>query len=55
MNDDQERAWKDAEQDHLFEEAKHQLSLWRLFWALVFLGGSGSLLWRFFYAEVNRE
>lgn len=40
MNDRQ-RAWKDAEEDYKTEQAAAGLKLWRLFWTLVFLSGSG--------------
>lgn len=41
MNDDQKRAWEDAENDYIYEEAAKRLKfrqvIWRLFWAAMFL------------------
>ena len=51
MNDETKRAWRDAQEDHEIEEARRWIVLWRLFWAMALMGGSGSLLWHFFHAE----
>ncbi len=48
MNEEQKRAWGDAQRDYVYEHARHRLILWRLFWALVLMG----LGYRFFGVEI---
>ena len=45
---DKKRAWKDAQQDCVYEKAGHRLILWRVFWSVVLLG----LGYRFFGVEI---
>jgi hypothetical protein len=55
MNDDQKRAWKDAQRDYITEEAAKRIVIskgkWALFWTAVILG----LGKYFFYVRVFDE
>jgi hypothetical protein len=45
------RAWSDARSDYVMEHALRRKIVWRLFWAITFLG----LGWKFFSVEINYD
>lgn len=48
MNDEQKRAWRDAREDYLIEQAKLRTWAYRMFVTLTLLG----LGWKFFYVLI---
>ena len=38
MNDEQRRAFRDAQADYVYFTARKRLIAWRLFWAVILMG-----------------
>ena len=38
MNDEKKRAYRDAQADYIYSQARTRLIAWRLFWAVILMG-----------------
>ena len=47
MNDEQRRAYRDAQADYVYFTARKRLIAWRLFWAVILMG----MGYRFFMVD----
>ena len=47
MNNEQDRAWKDAREHYIYEQAQIRKLAWKVFLSLIMTG----LAWRFFGAD----